>query len=263
MIRSITLIGAGNLATQLGKALKKAGLEIVQVYSRTEQSAKELALLLNADFTNNTNEINLTSDLIIIAIKDGAITNILSKLDCRNTFIVHTAGSIPMSLLSNFSTQYGVFYPLQTFSKSRDVNFQEIPLCLEASSPDLLEELKKLAGLITGNIHEIDSIQRETLHVSAVFANNFVNHLYFLSDQLLEMKGVSFDLLKPLIKETAAKVEELSPYDAQTGPAKRFDETIINKHIKLLDKQPELRKIYSFVSESIFQAHKKSDNDIL
>ena len=263
MIQTITLIGAGNLGTQLGKALVEAGVKILQVYSRTEQSAKELASQLNTNFTTNTDEINLTSDLVLIAVKDNAITNILSQLDCSNTFIAHTAGSIPMDLLSNFSNEYGVFYPLQTFSKSRDVIFDEIPLCLEASSPELLEDLKELARSITGNIHEIDSIQRESLHVSAVFVNNFVNHLYYIGDQLLDVKGVSFDLLKPLIKETAAKIEELSPFDAQTGPAKRFDETIINKHIKLLDKQPELREIYSFVSESIFQAHKKNNNDIL
>ncbi|MGD9931996.1 MAG: Rossmann-like and DUF2520 domain-containing protein [Mangrovibacterium sp.] len=258
MIRTITLIGAGNLATQTGKALKKAGLEIRQVYSRTEQSARELADLLTTTFTHKTEEIDLSADLVLVAVKDDAIEEVLACLDCRQTLLAHTAGSVPMQLLEKHTNRFGVFYPLQTFSKKRDVDFSEIPICLEANSAETMNELKELAFRISGQVLEIDSAKRKILHLAAVFSCNFVNHFYYLGDLLLEQHQLNFDLLKPLIRETAGKVMELRPFDAQTGPAKRFDETIINNHLSLLGNQPELAEIYNFVSGSIFQAHKNS-----
>jgi len=258
MIQQVTLIGAGNLATQLGKALLKAGVKIIQVYSRTEKAARGLAVVLNTDYTNESEKINLSADLVLVAVKDDAIACILEKLECRQTKIAHTAGSVPLDLLARYSDHCGVFYPLQTFSKSRDVNFREIPVCVEANSAEMLHELKDLAMKISENVREINSREREVLHLSAVFVCNFVNHFYYLGANLLEKYKLPFSLLEPLILETAAKVTELNPYEAQTGPAMRYDETIINKHLNSLETQPELRKIYSFVSESIFLAHKKA-----
>ena len=258
MIQQVTLIGAGNLATQMGKALLKAGVKIIQVYSRTEEAARELAAVLDTDYTNESEKINLSADLVLVAVKDDAIESILAKLECRQVKIAHTAGSVPLNVLEGYSDHCGVFYPLQTFSKSREVNFREIPVCVEANSAEMLHELKDLAMKISENVCEINSTEREILHLSAVFTCNFVNHFYFLGADLLKENNLSFNLLKPLILETAAKVMELNPYAAQTGPAIRYDETIINKHLNLLETQPELRKIYSFVSESIFLAHKKA-----
>lgn len=256
MIHTITLIGAGNLATQLGVALKQAGLNILQVYSRTEDSAKTLANKLDCAYTTDTSQVRLDSDLLIFSLKDDILENILARLDCRGKTIVHTAGSLPMSVLGEHSSMYGVFYPLQTFSKQRDVDFNQIPICIEASSLEVLVELKELASKLSDKVEEISSDQRQSLHLAAVFTCNFVNHFYYLGHQVVQKIGVDFELLKPLIQETAAKIRGMDPYEAQTGPAKRFDETIINKHLKFLDDQPDLQEIYSLVSRSIFEAHK-------
>ncbi|WP_372775515.1 Rossmann-like and DUF2520 domain-containing protein [Mangrovibacterium sp.] len=256
MIQTITIIGAGNLATRLGTALYQAGLQIMQVYSRTEASAVALAKQLNCDFTVEINKICLDADLLIFAVKDDALEGLLGQLACNEKLIVHTAGSLPMSVLAGHSCNYGVFYPLQTFSKQREISFKSIPICIEASSPETLAKLKALASLLSNQVEEINSAQRQSLHLAAVFTCNFVNHFYYLGQQVVEESGVDFNLLKPLIVETAAKVMEVLPFDAQTGPAKRFDEAIINKHLKILEQQPELQEIYSFVSKSIFEAHK-------
>lgn len=257
MIRTVTLIGAGNLATQLGKSLKKSGFKIKMVYSRTEKSAQDLAGLLECSFTTSLEEVN-PSDLIIVSVKDDALSEVLQQLNIGDSIVVHTAGSVPMDLLSHYFKKYGVFYPLQTFSKSRDIDFSEIPICLEASSEDVFQELNDVAQRLSKTVRSISSEERKILHLSAVFTCNFVNHLYQIGDQLLEKENLDFNLLKPLIKETAEKVMSLKPIDAQTGPAIRFDETIINKHLKLLTDDQELKKIYSFVSESIHKTHQKN-----
>ncbi|MGQ8338861.1 Rossmann-like and DUF2520 domain-containing protein [Sunxiuqinia sp. A32] len=257
MIKSVTLIGAGNLATQLGKALLDAGIHIVQVYSRTDQTAKELATKLNTKFTSDPSNVITDTDLVIVAVKDDAIPEILSKIQLGNQLVVHTAGSVNLNVLEKFSNSVGVFYPLQTFSKIRDISFKEIPVCVEAKSESDLILLKELASKISNHVREIDSEQRKTLHLAAVLTCNFVNHLYHLGDLLLADREISFDLLKPLIQETAAKIQQLKPFEAQTGPAIRFDETIINNHLKMLESYPEVKKIYSFVTESIHKTHNK------
>lgn len=262
MIKTITLIGAGNLATQLGLALSKNGIGISQVYSRTEESASNLASKLNCTFTSVPSEINTKSDLLLIAIKDDAIMELLGQINVEQSFIAHTAGSVPMSFLTRYSSNCGVFYPLQTFSKSRELEFDEIPICIEANTLKGLKLLEELGLKVSKNVKEVNSDERGKLHLSAVISCNFVNHFYHLGHQVLAEEGLDFDLLKPLIKETAAKVMDLNPAEAQTGPAIRFDETIINKHLKMLEGQDELRKIYSFVSESIYKTHKKNQNGI-
>ena len=255
MIEKISLIGAGNLSTQLGKALKKAGLNMVQVYSRTEASAKELAALLDCPYTSNIENLR-ESDLFIVAVKDDALAPVLKQLDVKQSILVHTAGSIPMEILERQGGKTGVFYPLQTFSKKRDVVFSNIPVCLEANSPEVFEELELLARRLSEIVCKVNSEERKILHLAAIFACNFVNYFYHLGAHLVEEKGLDFNLLKPLIMETAQKVMTMDPIDAQTGPAVRFDETIIKKHLNLLSGKPELLKIYSFVSENIHQTFK-------
>jgi len=257
MIQRVTFIGAGNLATHLGKALSQAGIEIVQVYSRTLESAGTLGTILGAPFTNEINKIDQTSDLILVAVKDDVIGQVLDQARLHDRMITHTAGSIPLDLLKKYTSRCGVFYPLQTFSKTRAIDFSEIPICLEANSTEILGELTGLANKISSAVYEISSGERKILHLAAVFACNFVNHFYYIGDQLLKQEGIAFDLLKPLIRETAAKIMEMDPYEAQTGPAKRLDETIINKHLELMDNRPEFREIYRFVTNSIYQAYKK------
>jgi predicted short-subunit dehydrogenase-like oxidoreductase (DUF2520 family) len=251
MIQKIVLIGAGNLATQLGKALRKNGLHVAQVYSRTEASAKALAHVLECPYTTSFDELE-PCDLCLVSVKDDALETVLRQIQLE-TIVVHTAGSIPMELLSAYFKNFGVFYPLQTFSKQREVDFLSIPLCLEASSDDVFAELQALGEKLSTSVQSVNSEERKTLHLAAVFTCNFVNHCYQIGDSMLGEKGLSFDMLKPLIRETAQKVMELKPVDAQTGPAVRMDQTIINKHLDLLAGQPERKKIYQLVSESIYK----------
>jgi predicted short-subunit dehydrogenase-like oxidoreductase (DUF2520 family) len=164
--------------------------------------------------------------------------------------------------LSGSTNNYGVFYPLQTFSKSREISFSDIPICIEANQSSTLLKLQQLAGTLSSSVHPINSEERKTLHLAAVFANNFVNHLYSIGSEILQENNLSFDLLKPLIRETAAKIETLHPLEAQTGPARRNDQGVINAQLKLLQDQPEFQKIYSFVTESIYQIHQKHLNDL-
>jgi len=264
MIEKIVLIGSGNLATQLALALTEKGIRVDQIYSRNIESASELAGKVNAGFTNDLSQLFPEADLYIIAVKDSAIQEVLEnlKLD-ENRLIVHTAGSIPMSILEGFTTKYGVFYPLQTFSKSRKVDFADIPICIEANHPANIITLEKLGNMLSSSVNQINSGERKTLHLAAVFANNFVNHFYSIGAEILHEKKLDFDLLKPLIRETAEKIQSLQLADAQTGPAKRNDRLIINAQLKMLQDKPELQKIYSFVTESIFQLQQKHDHDLL
>jgi predicted short-subunit dehydrogenase-like oxidoreductase (DUF2520 family) len=200
----------------------------------------------------------------VIAVKDSAIQEVLENLSLdENRIIVHTAGSIPLRVIEGFTLNYGVFYPLQTFSKKRKADFSLIPICIEASHPAILVKLEDLAGKLSGTIRQINSEERKTLHLAAVFANNFVNHFYAIGAELLSEHKMSFELLKPLIQETAAKIESLQPIEAQTGPAKRNDQTVIQTQLKMLQEKPEYQKIYSFVSESILQLHQKHGHDLL
>lgn len=257
------MIGAGNLATQLGLALHEKNIRIQQVFSRTLESAKALADKLDASHTNELSKLDTDADLYLIAVKDSSIHSILENLPAiDDRLIVHTAGSVPMMVLDGFSANYGVFYPLQTFSKNRKVDLSNVPICIEANHPSNLVKLQELAGKLSGTIRQINSEERKILHLAAVFVNNFVNHFYAIGADLLHDNKMNFDLLIPLIKETALKIETLSPIASQTGPAKRNDQNVIQSHLKMLEDKPEYRKIYSFVSDSIFQLDKKSEHDI-
>jgi len=263
MIQRVTFIGAGNLATQLGKAFRQTGVEIVQVYSRTPESAGMLGTILKTAFTTKTEEIDLSADLVVVAVADDAIEQVLGKLDIRRNLVVHTAGSVSLDVLKKYSDRCGVFYPLQTFSRLREVDFSDIPICLEGCSAAIVTELKELAGRITKSVYEIDSAGRRTLHLAAVFACNFVNHLYYVSDRLLGEQGLPFDLLKPLIRETASKIMDMGPYDAQTGPARRNDEVAMASHLQLLKDQPDRSETYRLLTTRIVQAYKNKVNDIV
>ena len=204
------------------------------------------------------------ADIYIIAVKDSAIQEILENINLNeDQLIVHTAGSVPMSILDGFTNCYGVFYPLQTFSKSRKVDFSNIPICIEANHPSTTMKLEKLGERLSSSVNQINSEERKSLHLAAVFVNNFVNHFYSIGAEILHDKKLDFGLLKPLIRETAEKINTLHPLEAQTGPAKRNDQSIINAQLKMLHDQPEYQKIYSFVTESIFQLQQKHSHDLL
>jgi predicted short-subunit dehydrogenase-like oxidoreductase (DUF2520 family) len=264
MIENVVFIGAGNLATQLALAMTDKGISVKQIYSRTLEAAKELAVKVNADFTDDLSNLIPESDLYIVSVKDSAIEEVLRNLSLdKNQLIVHTAGSIPMEVLNRSTNNYGVFYPIQSFSKYKNIDFSDIPICIEASHASTLLKLQELAQRLSSSVQQINSEERKTLHLAAVFVNNFVNHFYAVGAEILQDKKLDFNLLKPLIRETAEKIECMTPIEAQTGPARRNDQSVINEQLKMLQDQPEFHKIYSFVSQSIYHIHLKQKHDLL
>ncbi|QYA26280.1 DUF2520 domain-containing protein [Gramella sp. MT6] len=248
----VVIIGAGNVATHLYHCFREAtDLDVVQVFNRNKD---------HLDFVKEP-EKRVTdlseiaeADLYLIAIKDEAIQDLAGKLKLKKGIVVHTSGSQDMQTLAGFDN-YGVFYPLQTFSITKAVNFKEIPICLEANSEENLEFLKKTAALVSDKIFEVNSEQRRALHVSAVFVNNFSNHLFALAEDYCKQNQLPFEILRPLIKETVSKIETLDPYSAQTGPALRNDHKTIAAHLEMLDE--DRKKIYTILTESIQNFHGK------
>lgn len=239
------------MATHLGKALKGAGNEILQVYSRSVESASTLAKNLETSFTVSLKEINTNADLYLISTSDDVVDQILAQLSLKDKFVVHTSGFLPMDILIQSSINYGVLYPLQTFSKAREVEMKNVPICIEANSPVNLKRIKVIAEQISDDVKEVDSEQRKKVHIAAVFACNFPNFMYTIADKLLSDAELDFDILKPLIKETAEKVQEIKPLEAQTGPAVRGDEKVIASHMELLKDYPPFQKLYQIISEQI------------
>lgn len=250
----IVLIGAGNLATHLGKALHAAGHDMVQVFSRTMQSAETLASLLDAEPLTDMAQVRDDADVYIFSVKDSALEQLISQL-CggEKKVFLHTAGSMPMSVFREKALHYGVLYPMQTFSKQREVDFSIIPCFIEANDEFALKQIEGLAGQISHRVFQLSSEDRKYLHLSAVFACNFANHCYAASQELLQQHGIPFDVMLPLIDETAAKVHGMTPKEAQTGPAVRYDENVIDKQIQLLENQPYFQKIYDCMSKSIHE----------
>lgn len=250
----IVLIGAGNLATHLGKALHAAGHDMIQVFSRTMQSAETLASLLDAEPLTDIAQVRDDADVYIFSVKDSALEQLVSQL-CggEKKVFLHTAGSMPMSVFRGKALHYGVLYPMQTFSKQREVDFSIIPCFVEANDEFALKQIEGLAGQISHRVFQLSSEDRKYLHLSAVFACNFANHCYAASQELLQQHGIPFDVMLPLIDETAAKVHGMTPKEAQTGPAVRYDENVIGKQIQLLENQPYFQKIYDCMSKSIHE----------
>ena len=250
---SVVFIGAGNLATNLAKALYYKGFRIVQVYSRTEDSARALAQAVEAAYTTDLASVAADAQLYIVALKDAAFVRMLPEIVAgrENTLWVHTAGSIPMNVWAGRVERYGVFYPMQTFSRQRMADFRQIPVFVESNSAEDTRFLKDIASALSGKVYEATSEQRKSLHLAAVFACNFTNHMYTLAAGLLEKYGLPFEVMLPLIDETARKVHELEPRLAQTGPAVRYDENVIGEHLQMLAGEPQMQELYKLISESI------------
>jgi predicted short-subunit dehydrogenase-like oxidoreductase (DUF2520 family) len=248
----IVLLGAGNLAYHLTNCLlNNTAVEVVQVYNR---SIKKIDYLKDKTaVTNNLAELKL-ADIYIIAVSDNSISELSKYINAKNKLVVHTSGCVDINEIQSDSNK-GVFYPLQSFSKDKSVDFSEIPICIEASTKKDLELLENLAKSISNNIYNINSEQRKSLHASAVFVNNFVNHLYYLGHEICKDNNVPFEILSPLIQETAKKIESLTPFEAQTGPAKRFDTQTIEQHLQLLSKNQQ--EIYTLLTKSIQNTYGK------
>lgn len=254
------MLGSGNVATHLGAALANAGHRIVQVYSRTADHARTLAEALDAQAISHLGDLNPKADVFILAISDDAIASVAGQLPLHlNGIVVHTSGSTSIDVLQSHA-RYGVFYPLQTFSKGKTVDFASIPLALEAGDAPSMAQLESMARSISGVVFPCDSVQRLSLHVAAVFACNFTNHLYAVAADLLQRNGLSFDLIKPLVTETAQKVMALPPAEAQTGPAIRGDQITMEKHLEFLHGEAELQQLYALLSTAVQHAKRSGNN---
>lgn len=257
---NISIIGAGNVAKHLSAALIRAGHTIQQVFSRSMKNAEALAVKTSSNPIDKIEQLTAGSDLYIIAVSDNAIPGIARQLNLKEKIVVHTSGSTDMDVLKSTTTNYGVFYPLQTFSEGRQADFSKIPVCIEASNEYTGKILQKLASDLSGAIFYINSEKRKALHTSAVFACNFVNHLYASAEKICDQFNLPFDLLKPLIRETSEKVMQGSPSESQTGPANRNDTDILKLHAELLSFSPELQEIYKMLSNSIMNMDTKKGN---
>lgn len=249
----ITIIGSGNVATHMAAALKNAGHNIVQVYSRDMQNAALLAYHVKAEPVDDLQQINSNTDVFVIAVKDDVIGLLAEQLAKHDKLMLHTSGATDLYALLAFTDKAGVLYPLQTFSKIKEVNFRQVPLCVEGADDSVTHQIEELAQSISNNIYRVDSAQRKILHLAAVFACNFPNYLYEVARQLLDAKGLDFELLRPLILETAQKVQERLPSQVQTGPAVRNDAGTMNDHLKLLAETPHLQQIYTMLSQGIIK----------
>ncbi len=251
---SVVLIGAGNLATALGEALFGAGISVLQVYSRTQESAELLAKRLRVPCVTRLEEVNKQADIYMVSLKDDAFVNLVPEITAirPEALFVHTAGSIPIDIWEGHCRNYGVFYPLQTFRKRREVDIRTTPEYIEADRPETYAVLERLGKELSGKVRRADSAQRAALHLAAVFACNFTNYMYVAADRILGEHHLPFEVLLPLIEETARKVTYLDPVEAQTGPAVRQDTGIMDKHLRLLKNHPDLQELYQLISQGIY-----------
>lgn len=248
---TVSIIGAGNVATHLFKAFSKTKtVSVKQWYSRdlNKISSFKNKVEIVADL-NGLAE----ADIYIIAVSDDAISSVSEALPFKDRLVVHTSGSVGIYDLDK-KNRRAVFYPLQTFSKEAKVDFKQVPICIETIGKKDYPQLKSLAEALGSPHYRVNSDQRKTLHLAAVFVNNFTNQLYRVAHEITESEGVEFDILKPLILETAKKVQTMSPYMAQTGPAKRNDKKTIKRHLKQL-KNEQHKAIYNLLTNTIKKTH--------
>lgn len=248
----IVLIGAGNVATHLGAALVKANHRILQVYSRTFASAKSLAKQLDAAYVDDIGAVRTDAELYLYAVTDSALPSLIGAVEAPNALHLHTAGSVPISIFKDKCLHYGVFYPLQTFSKTKEIDVDTTPIFVEGGDTTDEGRIVALAKTISRQVLYATSEQRCKLHLAAVFACNFTNCMYAIAHRQLEEAGLPFEVLLPLIDETAEKVHHLKPHNAQTGPAVRYDVEVMDKHIQMLTSD-SLKELYRKISKEIYQ----------
>ncbi|HQV86824.1 MAG TPA: F420-dependent NADP oxidoreductase [Chitinophagaceae bacterium] len=249
----IVIIGSGNVAAVLGRKFKAAGHTILQIYSRNAAAASELAYEWDTESTNYKITINKNADIYIIAVSDDAIDDVTADLKLPGKIVVHTAASVPKEVLKNVTTHYGVFYPLQSLRKEMK-SLPDTPIFYDGSDELTKRKLESLAkSILREKVTEAGDEARLKLHIAAVVVSNFTNHLYALAEAFCRKEGLDFKQLLPLIEETALRIKDVSPHEAQTGPAARHDKETIQKHLELLKDHPQLKNIYLLLSESIQQ----------
>ncbi len=247
-MRSVVIIGAGNVAFHLTRALIQNTVNVRQIFNRTLSKAQELGEANNIKYTDKISELE-KADLYIIAASDSAVEELSHYIPYDDTLVVHTSGSLGTDILKG-DYRKGVFYPFQTFTKRKNLRYEAVPFFVEAENKEDEDALFKLADKISNEVHRVDAEKRRKVHMSGVWASNFVNHLYYIAQSICKEADMPFDVLRPLIEETALKVQDLEPFEAQTGPAKRGDEIIIEKHWELL-KDSRQQQLYQLLSDSI------------
>lgn len=257
----IVLIGSGNVAQVLGQRMGLSGHKIRQVISRQKAHAGALAKRLQASYTDDLTEIDMNADVYLLAVSDAAISQLNDTLRLGSCIVAHTAASVDLAAISQISTHTGVFYPLQSLHKEFPL-VHPIPILLEANREEVRRRLRTLAESISPKVLETDAAQRFRLHVTAVFCNNFTNHLVTRAQQFCIHEGLDFELLQPLLRETFFRLERHEPTAVQTGPAIRGDKGTIQKQESLLQTYPDLLRIYQVLSADIYQyyqsIHKKN-----
>jgi len=246
----IVIIGSGNVATVLGGKLQEAGHQIVQVFSRRPEHAMRLAKELQCGYVSRWKDISHEADLYIAALSDDALRMLGSEISLPGKLIVHTGGAVPKEVLLKVSANSGVLYPLQSLRKELRP-YPEIPLLVDASLMSDLERILSIARSISGQVQVADNDTRLKLHVAAVLVNNFTNHLYVLAEEYCRKEGADFNMLLPLIQETADRLSKIPPGDAQTGPAIRGDEATIKRHLELIGSYKDIKEVYTLITRQI------------
>ncbi|MBO3698968.1 Rossmann-like and DUF2520 domain-containing protein [Roseivirga sp. E12] len=256
----IAILGTGNVAWHLSRTLENSGHVISHIYDRDIAKAEKFAMdYFNASTGDKLDFSALNASLFIMAISDDSIEEVAQELELPdNSTLVHTSGTVPLNALGYTQTHnIGVFYPLQTFSKGKDLDFTNIPICIEGESEETIELLRGIANSISHSVHILNSSQRKVIHLSAVFACNFTNHMFTVSKEILASNDLNFELLKPLIVETLNKSFDISPENAQTGPAKRGDMETLDKQFDSLSNDPQVAEIYRLVSQHIIDFYQE------
>lgn len=257
-LKSVTLIGAGNVGHNFGLAFRQAGYLIQEIYSRTQHSAMLLSQALNCDYTTDLSRLNSKTDLLILAVNDDALPSVLEQIPLKDKPIIHTSGSTSIEVFNKLGFKdFGIFYPVQSFSKNETESLHSIPICVEGNSQSMEDLLLSLARSVSTKVYSMDSEKRKALHVAAVFANNFTNHLFHIADDLLHQNHISFEVIRPLLEKTSNKIKTEKPLNAQTGPAVRNDRKVIESHLTYLEDQKDYQEIYRIMTDNIYQKQKQ------
>lgn len=258
-LRKVVIVGSGNLAEALARAVAESDLELVQIFARNAERAHAIGELTGAGWTTDPGTLSREADIYLVAVSDRAVAQVTASLPIpEGAAVAHTAGSVPLTAIPARFARRAVFYPMQTFTKGRRVDFSQIPVFLETPSSELRGELEAFARRLTRTVIWANSAQRARVHLAAVFACNFANHMYAVGERIVRGAGLDFEVLKPLIAETAAKAcDARSPLDVQTGPAVRNDFATKARHGELLSFDLRLKNIYSTLSQSIWETSKK------
>lgn len=254
---TFTIIGTGNIAWLLAHTLTQAGHTCIGIYGRNPEAAKTLADIVNAPVIDSTEDIPGNTDCCIIAVSDHAVAEIAQLLSFTHTTLLHTAGSLDINVLASSAKHYGVVWPVYSITKNQLPAHRNIPVIIEASTPEAENTTRQAAESFSDTLYTLNSEQRKWLHLSAVLSNNFTNHLFSISEKICSEHDIPFALLLPIITQTVARLHSGSAHDLQTGPAKRGDNIILEKHLQMLETHPQWQELYRIMSQSIAKMYNK------